>query len=89
MLRRFQVSGHVQGVFFRASTRAVAQPLGITGYARNLANGDVEVLADGTEAALQQLHQWLHRGPEMARVDQVVELEVLPHHQETDGFKVL
>jgi acylphosphatase len=64
-----RVTGRVQGVWFRASTRQQAQPLGIRGYARNLPDGSVEVLACGEEAALRSLKAWLRRGPPMARVD--------------------
>jgi acylphosphatase len=69
--RRFHVSGHVQGVFFRASTRQQALALGLTGYARNLPDGRVEVLACGDTAALQSLHAWLREGPAQARVSDV------------------
>ena len=62
------VSGMVQGVFFRASARHEARRLGITGHAKNLTNGSVEVIACGKVAALEQLRSWLHTGPEMARV---------------------
>jgi acylphosphatase len=65
------VTGHVQGVFFRASTREQAQRLNITGYARNLSDGRVEVLACGTPTAVQQLCSWLHHGPQYADVIQV------------------
>lgn len=68
---RFLVSGHVQGVFFRASTRTRAQELGLHGYAMNLADGRVEVVASGGDEALEQLAQWLRRGPPSARVDGV------------------
>jgi acylphosphatase len=73
--RRFRITGKVQGVYFRHSTRLEAERLGIKGYARNLPDGPVEVLAHGTPAAVERLHQWLHRGPKMARVDQVLELD--------------
>lgn len=65
------VSGHVQGVYFRASTHAEAESLGVRGYAKNLANGDVEVLACGPQTALVQLRTWLQQGPPAARVDTV------------------
>ncbi len=68
---RFIVSGRVQGVFFRDRTRNVALPLGITGHAINKADGTVEVLACGAEGAVRQLEDWLHEGPQMARVDAV------------------
>lgn len=68
---RFLVSGHVQGVFFRASTRTRAQALGLRGYAMNLPDGRVEVVASGGDDALEQLAQWLRSGPPSARVDGV------------------
>ncbi len=65
------ISGRVQGVFFRESTRREAMKLEITGYAKNLADGTVEVIACGEEAALTQFTRWLHHGPEYANVEQV------------------
>ena len=65
------VSGTVQGVFFRVSTRDEARQLGIVGHAKNLANGSVEVIACGKVAALAQLRDWLHTGPDLARVHAV------------------
>ncbi|GAB6042760.1 acylphosphatase [Endothiovibrio diazotrophicus] len=66
-----RVEGRVQGVWFRASTREQAGRLGLTGHARNLPDGAVEVLACGDPAALDQLHRWLHHGPPLARVDRL------------------
>ncbi|NNF40635.1 MAG: acylphosphatase [Woeseiaceae bacterium] len=60
--------GRVQGVWFRDSTRREARRLGITGHAINLANGDVEVLACGSPAALDLLTAWLQEGPPLANV---------------------
>jgi acylphosphatase len=61
----------VQGVFFRASTREQALKLGLRGYAKNLPDGRVEVLAEGDERALDALERWLHVGPPMARIESV------------------
>lgn len=69
--RHFIVRGRVQGVFFRASTRDQARQLGLTGHARNLPDGAVEVLACGTEQELTQLEAWLRQGPPAARVTTV------------------
>ena len=69
--RRCLVSGHVQGVYFRASTRERAQALGVTGYARNLRDGRVEVLACGSIDAVTALCDWLSEGPPGARVSGV------------------
>lgn len=66
--RHFRVTGRVQGVFFRDSTRQVAENLKLTGYARNLPDGSVEVLACGARDALDRLEGWLHSGPPQARV---------------------
>jgi acylphosphatase len=68
---RFIVSGKVQSVFYRASAREQAAHLGLNGYAKNLADGCVEVLAVGDADALQTLEQWLQRGPALAQVDGV------------------
>ncbi len=65
---RFLISGKVQGVFFRASTRFEAERLEITGYARNLSDGRVEVLACGEKDAIDQLQVWLTKGPPQASV---------------------
>lgn len=69
--RRCYVSGRVQGVFYRASTRQRAQELGCRGYARNLADGRVEVLAVGESAAVHALIEWLRQGPPAAHVTDV------------------
>ena len=74
--RRYKVSGRVQGVFFRASTRDVAVPLQITGHAVNLPNGGVEVLACGDPAAVAELERWLHDGPSGASVTSVECIDV-------------
>ena len=66
--KRCVVVGRVQGVFFRASTQRQARRLGVTGVARNLPDGSVEVIACGPVAAVDELIGWLHRGPELARV---------------------
>ncbi len=83
---RAWVSGRVQGVFFRDSTRRLARELGLSGYAINLPDGRVEVLACGPAQRLQQLVDWLHQGPELARVDRVVveETEATP----SEGFRI-
>jgi acylphosphatase len=65
---RFLVSGLVQGVFYRASTKTRARELGLAGFAKNLPDGRVEVVASGDAEALDALHAWLRQGPPSARV---------------------
>lgn len=74
--RKFHVSGKVQGVFFRDSTRKKAVSLDITGYAINLDDGRVEVLACGDEDALADLESWLHEGSTSAKVTKVESSDV-------------
>lgn len=69
--RLYTVHGRVQGVWFRESTRREALRLGISGHAINLPDGNVEVLAVGSRAALLELERWLHVGPPVARVTRV------------------
>lgn len=65
---RVTVSGRVQGVAFRASTRRKANQLGVTGWVRNLANGDVEITVEGEEDKVKRLISWARNGPRRARV---------------------
>ncbi len=65
------VTGRVQGVCFRAETVATARKLGLSGYAKNLPDGTVEVVASGDEKALHDLEAYIHEGPTLARVDRV------------------
>jgi acylphosphatase len=66
---RCTVHGRVQGVWFRGSTRDQARRLGVKGYARNLSDGTVEVMACGPGDAVMTLQTWLRSGPPSARVD--------------------
>jgi acylphosphatase len=65
------VSGRVQGVFFRSSTKDQAQRLGLTGFVRNCPDGRVEILAEGPSEAIEDLIEWCRVGPPGARVESV------------------
>jgi len=65
------VEGCVQGVFYRASTAARARELGLSGWAENLPDGRVEVVARGSPEAVGQLCSWLWQGPPAATVSAV------------------
>lgn len=62
------ISGKVQGVGYRASTADKANHLGLTGYAENLPNGHVKVVAEGNPEALASLSHWCRKGPPAAEV---------------------
>jgi acylphosphatase len=64
-----RVTGRVQGVAFRWHTREQACRLGVVGHVRNLPDGSVVIVAEGTRAALDALSDWASRGPDIARVD--------------------
>ena len=70
------ISGRVQGVYYRGSAQARARALGITGYARNLSDGRVEVLACGDSALVSAFIEWLWVGPTAAHVTAV---EIVEH----------
>jgi acylphosphatase len=65
------VKGKVQGVFFRASSQQQAIEYGLSGYARNLADGEVEVLVCGEENNVNRMLEWLNHGPPQAEVEEV------------------
>lgn len=85
--RRARIHGRVQGVWFRASTAEQARVLGVSGHARNLDDGTVEVFAVGADAAVQALMAWLSKGPPMAEVS-TVQVEDASDQPVVTGFTV-
>ena len=81
------IQGRVQGVFYRASTRDQARTLGLSGWVRNLADGTVELVAEGDESPLDQLLLWCREGPPGARVD-AVDVQRAAGTGEFTGFAV-
>jgi acylphosphatase len=85
--RRSFVSGRVQGVFYRATCVRKATSMGLTGFARNLPDGRVEVLACGDEAAVQAFVAWLWEGSPASKVTDVATEHADPADaQRTDSF---
>jgi acylphosphatase len=82
--KRCLVGGRVQGVFYRKSTQQQAQRLGVTGYANNLPDGRVEVLAVGEPDAVDTLVKWLWQGSPTSHVTSVDVEDVSP--PVTTGF---
>ena len=60
------ISGKVQGVWFRASTKQKAEQLGIAGWVKNTDNGRVEALIEGDEKQIQDMIKWCHQGPPLS-----------------------
>jgi acylphosphatase len=85
--RRSFVSGRVQGVFYRATCVRKAQSLGLTGFARNLVDGRVEVLACGEEARVEEFVAWLWEGSPASKViDVATEHADSAEGQRTESF---
>jgi acylphosphatase len=68
---RVLISGQVQGVNFRHTCRMMAQERGVNGWVRNLPDGRVEAVFEGTDADVEQLVEWARHGPVLASVDDV------------------
>lgn len=81
------VAGLVQGVFFRAFTKEVADRLKISGWVRNIPDGSVEAVAEGSELALKEFVSELKRGPPKARVDKAA-VEYSVAKSEFFGFEI-
>ncbi len=81
------ISGRVQGVYFRQSTRIKAEQLGVSGWVRNRANGTVELVAEGPIESLNMLAEWCKSGPEMAQVQSIERVDELAAGI-PDGFDV-
>ncbi|MCY3837323.1 MAG: acylphosphatase [Gammaproteobacteria bacterium] len=81
------IAGRVQGVGFRYSTAIEADSLGLNGWVRNLPDGRVEVVAEGTQAAVARLIEWCRQGPRYAWVRHVDVVWEVPL-DETRGFGV-
>jgi len=81
------ISGTVQGVYFRVSSQQQAIEYGLSGYARNLADGDVEVLLCGEKDNVEKMLEWLAQGPSQATVEniQVKQVEWQDHNHFSIG----
>jgi acylphosphatase len=81
------ISGGVQGVWYRSSTKQQADDLGLTGWVRNCQSGQVEVIVEGADAAINELISWCRTGSSMARVTDV-RIDFDDYRGEFVGFRV-
>lgn len=84
---RVRVSGRVQGVFFRDSTRQKAEELGLSGYVTNTPDGDVEALFEGPTDGVEEMVRWCGQGPPDASVENV-EVDYESAGDDLTGFEV-
>lgn len=80
------VSGRVQGVYFRATTRDTAREVGVDGWVRNLDDGRVEAVFEGPESPVERMVEFCHEGSEAARVEDVKVAYESPAGE--DGFRI-
>jgi acylphosphatase len=66
------ISGRVQGVWFRASTKQKAEELGLTGWVRNIKDGCVEAEFEGEDEKIKKMLEWCHHGPPLSKVQNVM-----------------
>jgi len=81
------IKGKVQGVFFRATAKDIADGLGVKGWVRNLPDRNVEIRATATEALLQKYIDWCKQGPPKAKVEDVTVEELVL--EEFNSFKII
>ena len=84
---RLTIKGKVQGVFYRATAKDVADELGIKGWVKNLPDNNVAIVATASEETLQKFIGWCKLGPPKARVDEVIVEEVTL--EESNGFRII
>ena len=82
------ISGLVQGVGYRHATYRRALECGVTGWVRNLPNGDVEAVFQGDRATVDRMLQWCQDGPALARVERVQEIWETPS-ENLDHFQIV
>ena len=82
-----KVSGQVQGVFFRDSTRQKAEELGLAGWVKNLPDGQVEALFEGPSERVREMVHWCEEGPQGASVENV-DTDIESAGGDLEGFEV-
>jgi acylphosphatase len=85
--RLLRISGSVQGVFFRANAKELADKLGITGWARNDDDGCVTIHMEGPHEAMTEFEEWCHRGPPAANVTSVEAADAV--EQKSSEFRII
>ena len=81
------ISGRVQGVWFRATTKQKAEQLGLTGWVRNTTDRNVEAVFEGEENLIQEMLDWCRHGPSSAKVENVEVEKQIPSNG-FDGFSI-
>jgi acylphosphatase len=82
------ISGRVQGVWYRASTRDKAEQLGLTGWVKNTFGGNVEAVFEGEKSAIKEMIAWCHKGPTLANVTDV-KVDYEKSTSEFEGFDII
>lgn len=83
------IKGKVQGVYYRASAKEVAERLHLSGWIKNTREGHVEALASGREEDLRRFVEWCRKGPERADVQEVIVNEAAAAQAPVSGFSIV
>lgn len=81
------ISGKVQGVWYRASTKQMADQIGITGWVRNTSEGNVEAIFEGEKKLINEMIEWCNQGPPLAKVDNVT-IKKMENEKNFDSFMI-
>lgn len=84
---RLIIKGKVQGVFYRATAKDVADLIGVKGWVKNLPDDNVEIMATAADDVLQKFIAWCKQGPPRAKVDEVIVEEL--NSEEFKGFRIM
>ncbi len=84
---RVNISGLVQGVFFRLETQKAANRIGVKGYVKNLSDGSVEAVFQGDKSQLERLLSWCNHGPDASRVDHVQQEKLVKQNDQLKSFE--
>lgn len=82
------IKGRVHGVFFRASAKEKAEAAGVHGWVRNTVEGNVELMACGTDQSLEKFIAWCHQGPEKSKVTEVI-VKPITEEANFQGFEIM
>lgn len=83
-----KITGRVQGVFFRATTKQKADSLGLTGWVKNCSDGSVEIFAQGEDGKLKEFVEWCGHGPADANVDNLIATKTAPTDLQSFDIRV-
>ena len=84
----YKITGSVQGVFFRAEAKKIAEELGIKGYVKNEPDGGLTIVAQGDDNSIEKLEEWCRKGPPRAQVEDI-QKKIQPAKNQYQDFEII